>query len=229
MERRAGATVRRVSDTIPAATVIVVRDGDFGLETLMLRRNARGAFGGMWVFPGGRIDPEDADPSGDELGTARNAAVREAREEAGIEVDPAHLLPFSHWTPPEGVPKRFATWFFVAAAAAGEVTVDGGEIHEHGWLAPSAALAHHAAGDLQLAPPTWVTLWQISAHASVDELVAAGASWVPERFLTRPTKLGDAIVLTWHGDVAYEGGDPQAPGPRHRLVMAEGAWYYERT
>ena len=40
---------------VPAATVVVVRDGNDGVETLMLRKNSKLAFGGMWVFPGGRI------------------------------------------------------------------------------------------------------------------------------------------------------------------------------
>ncbi len=43
----------------PAATVVPLRDGPEGLEVLLLRRNARGAFGGMWVFPGGQVDPAD--------------------------------------------------------------------------------------------------------------------------------------------------------------------------
>ena len=42
-----------------AATVVLLRDGSDGLETLMLRKNSKIAFGGMWVFPGGRVDPGD--------------------------------------------------------------------------------------------------------------------------------------------------------------------------
>jgi 8-oxo-dGTP pyrophosphatase MutT (NUDIX family) len=217
-----------MTDPIPAATVIVVRDGPAGLETLMLRRNGRGQFGGMWVFPGGRIDPEDADPEGDELVTARNAAVREAREEADIVVDADHVWPFSHWTPPDISPKRFATWFFVADTPVGEVTVDGGEIHEHGWLRPADALHHHGAGELQLAPPTWVTLHQLSAYPTVADLVAARPGWVPEHYTTRPIEPSRPSALAWHGDIAYDGGDPDAPGPRHRLVMGDGPWRYER-
>ena len=106
---------------IPAATVILVRDSDAGLETLMLRRNSKVSFGGMWVFPGGRIDDADRDglDSADEIAVARRAAVREAEEEAGLAIDEHLLLPFSHWTPPPMTPRRFLTWFFIAQAPSG--------------------------------------------------------------------------------------------------------------
>src|SRR5204863_1919616 len=75
-------------EPIPAATVVLARDCADGIEVLMLRRSSRGAFGGMWVFPGGRVENDDVDPAapGDELGTARRAAVREAKEEADVRV-----------------------------------------------------------------------------------------------------------------------------------------------
>ena len=54
------AAKRQKPEPVDAATVILVRDGAEGLETLMLRRNSKLEFvGGMWVFPGGRLDPED--------------------------------------------------------------------------------------------------------------------------------------------------------------------------
>ncbi len=44
----------------PAASVILARDTDPGFEILMLRRTADAAFaGGMYVFPGGRVDGDD--------------------------------------------------------------------------------------------------------------------------------------------------------------------------
>ncbi|MEC8618667.1 MAG: NUDIX hydrolase, partial [Pseudomonadota bacterium] len=75
-----------VSALIPAATVVLVRDGDSGVEALMLRKNSKITFGGMWVFPGGKIDAADY-PDGtvnpDNIDTAaRAAAVRETQEEA---------------------------------------------------------------------------------------------------------------------------------------------------
>ena len=89
----------RVPPPIPAATLVLLRDGDDGVEVLMLRKTSAIRFGGMWVFPGGRVDPGDRLPGDDDTMAARRAAAREAREEAGIEVDPGEFLWFSHWTP----------------------------------------------------------------------------------------------------------------------------------
>jgi glyoxylase-like metal-dependent hydrolase (beta-lactamase superfamily II)/8-oxo-dGTP pyrophosphatase MutT (NUDIX family) len=45
----------------PAATVVVVRDGERGLEVLLMHRTKTMAFaGGAHVFPGGAVDPADA-------------------------------------------------------------------------------------------------------------------------------------------------------------------------
>ena len=87
----------------PAATVMFVRDGSAGLEVFMLRRAASMAFAPrMMAFPGGGVDPRDADPDLPWAGpsprewasrldtdeaTARElvaAAVREVFEECGV-------------------------------------------------------------------------------------------------------------------------------------------------
>jgi 8-oxo-dGTP pyrophosphatase MutT (NUDIX family) len=45
---------------LPAATVTLVRDSDAGLEVLMLQRNFQSGFmPGMFLFPGGALDPGD--------------------------------------------------------------------------------------------------------------------------------------------------------------------------
>ncbi|MCB1646740.1 MAG: NUDIX domain-containing protein, partial [Pseudomonadales bacterium] len=54
-----------VDPPIPAATVVILRDTDDEVEVLMLHKNSKIAFGGMWVFPGGRIDEEDYPEDGD--------------------------------------------------------------------------------------------------------------------------------------------------------------------
>jgi 8-oxo-dGTP pyrophosphatase MutT (NUDIX family) len=54
-------------DDIPvrdAATVMLLRDGEGGLEVCMQQRNLNSDFvGGAYVFPGGAVDPGDNDPA----------------------------------------------------------------------------------------------------------------------------------------------------------------------
>ena len=126
------ATESSVPVLIPAATVVVIRDGDDGLEVLLLKRTTeRGAFGGYSVFPGGRVDAEDADVVA--------TAVREAVEETGLVLDPETLVPFSEWTPPATEMRRFQTSFFLAPVPVPtpEVVVDINEIVDHVWISPA--------------------------------------------------------------------------------------------
>lgn len=215
---------------IPAATVLLVRDTVDGLETLMMRRNSRLSFAeGMWVFPGGRIDPDDhPDDGADERLAARNAAVREAKEEADLDIEPDALVQYSHWIPPRQAPKRFSTWFFLAPAPSGDVTVDRGEILEHAWWRPADALQRVADRRIEILPPTWMSLHDMSAFETTTELfeavVARGVATYATRMLR--TALGPAAV--WDGDAAFQTGDADAEGPRHRLVMTDGEWLFEQ-
>lgn len=46
----------------PAATIVLLRDGDDGMEVLLLRRSRNSGFvPGAYVFPGGRVDAADAE------------------------------------------------------------------------------------------------------------------------------------------------------------------------
>lgn len=228
---RLARTGQQGSTPVPASTVILVRDGSEGLETLMLRKNSKIAFGGMWVFPGGRVDPEDAaelDPA-DDLEAARRAAVREALEESALPIAPEAMVPFSHWTPPPITPRRFLTWFFVAAAPRDRVVIDQGEILDHAWMSPGEALERRDAKEIELAPPTFVSLFELSRWSSVDEALAQARARTPERFETRIAVHDEGPVALWHGDAGYEAADLLAEGPRHRLWMAKTRWRYERS
>ncbi|MCE2392048.1 MAG: NUDIX domain-containing protein [Proteobacteria bacterium] len=218
--------------SVDAATVALLRDAQGGLESLMLRRNSKLDFaGGMWVFPGGKVDSGDRSglEAGDPLAPARRAAVREAREEADIEVAEASLVPFSHWTPPPVAPRQFLTWFFLAPAPDAAVSIDHGEIHDHAWLRPADALARRDRREIELAPPTWVSLNWLRGFERVSDALAAARSREPERFATRIVKLPAGVAALWQGDAGYERGDPDAPGGRHRLYMRDDGWRYERT
>jgi len=215
---------------IPSATVILLRDGNAGLETLLLRRNSRIAFhGGAWVFPGGRIDPEDY-PSGrphDDLIAARSAAVREAREEAGLAVALDSLAWIAHWTTPVGRPERYSTWFFVAAAGSEAVQIDGSEIHDHRWMRPEHALGAQRTQEIELPPPTFVTLTKLRAYPSVSTALTDLARKEPEIFTPRYHKVDGGACTLYVEDAGYETGELHHSGRRHRLWMVDSGWRYE--
>lgn len=80
----------------PASSILLVRDGNDGLEVFMVRRHHEIDFAsGAMVFPGGKVDPEDSDALArahaigadglDDAGLGfRVAAIREAFEEIGV-------------------------------------------------------------------------------------------------------------------------------------------------
>ncbi|MES2786825.1 MAG: MBL fold metallo-hydrolase [Pseudomonadota bacterium] len=78
----------------PAATVLLIRDTEAGIEVLMTRRSATASFApGAYVFPGGTIDAADAQAHAfarrratqdDTRLTQSIAAIRECFEELGI-------------------------------------------------------------------------------------------------------------------------------------------------
>ncbi len=216
---------------IPAATVVVLRDTPEGPSTLMLRKNSRIAFGGMWVFPGGRIDKADhvnlASEPPDELAAAQAAAAREANEEASLHLDPGAMVLFSHWLPPEIAPKRYATWFFAVAVDRSAVTIDDGEIVDHQWMTPAEAIARHHDGEIELVPPTWVTLHTISGFDTVDAVLESLRRRPPRHYETRIAMTTAGPVAMWGGDAGYATNDAGVAGPRHRLEMFKDGYVYD--
>lgn len=149
-----------------AASLILVRDGERGLELLLVRRNPEQRFmGGFWVFPGGALD------SGEDH---RAAAVRELAEEAGVtNLEPEALVEYSRWITPELIEIRFDTRFFVGRAPAGaRARVDGEECVDLRWTTPRAALDAYAREELALVFPTLRHLEELSAFRTVEALLA---------------------------------------------------------
>jgi 8-oxo-dGTP pyrophosphatase MutT (NUDIX family) len=192
----------------PAATVTLLRDGPAGLDVLMLRRTSKLTFAGNWVFPGGRVDPADAEglEPDDVLGAARRAAVRETAEETGIAIEPGSLVWFSHWTPPEAAPRRFSTHFFAAPVPDPDVAVaiDPTEADDWTWMEPAHALAERDRGNIELSPPTWITLHHLSRFETVEHALTSMRDGEVEYFATRVCADGPHLVLLYDGDAGYE-------------------------
>jgi 8-oxo-dGTP pyrophosphatase MutT (NUDIX family) len=177
-----------------AASVILLRDAPDGLEAFVQHRVSSMDFAaGMVVFPGGRVDAADsegwdyspellerhaadwrlssiANPDAlAQAGTVLAAAIREVFEEAGLVLDAAELRPWANWVTPTDMPKRFDTYFYVARPAPGaEPKHQTTEAWQSLWMPVEGILAAEAEGKLQLMPPTYFLLKEISQFRSVD-------------------------------------------------------------
>ena len=145
-----------------------------GLQILLVRRNPEARFmPGVWVFPGGSVDPGD----GEGEVAHRAAAVRELAEEAGIELPADELVAYSRWITPKVVPIRFDTRFYLALAPAHSPPhPDGAETVDAGWFEPQAALDSHRAGELPLVFPTIKHLESLAGYANAAEALEAARS-----------------------------------------------------
>jgi 8-oxo-dGTP pyrophosphatase MutT (NUDIX family) len=192
-------------EPVPAATVVLARESaaKADIEILLLLRNSRLVFhGGHWVFPGGRIDTADFAQCerGLEYHAAVQAAVRETREEAGIDIDASQLVHTAHWTTPPRLPRRFSTWFFICPLLeAVTVSVDNSEIQDHRCITPTEALAAAAAESLILPRPTITTLEDIASLRSIDDLMrhvsqASIRVFPPDSIYYRPAEMGFQAV-----------------------------------
>jgi 8-oxo-dGTP pyrophosphatase MutT (NUDIX family) len=198
------------SEPRPAASVVLLRRGgkhkDRNLEVLLLKRTEEAKFmPGVWVFPGGGVDPGD----GEGEGGYRACAVRELAEEAAIEL-PAdeELVLFSRWITPEVISRRFDAWFFLALAPAHTPPKpDGVETVEASWFEPRAALEAQKAGKLVLAFPTIAQLELLSEFATADAALDAyrGRSIQPILPKVIGTREDHRVVLP--GDPDYPASD----------------------
>lgn len=213
-----------------AATVVLLRECAGRLETLLLRRNAAVQFaGGLWVFPGGAIDATDFDGDVDIMVAAKRAAIREAREETGLDIANCALQFFAHWTTPEHSVKRYATWFFVTTLANGDadVVVDGGEIVTYRWIDPNHAIALHRAGELEMMPPTFIALSELATCNSVQDVEVMYRDRPVVEILPKFVVSETGTVALYQRDSGYESGDANAVGKRHRSHRAADGWHYE--
>ncbi|MGZ3324229.1 MAG: NUDIX hydrolase [Xanthobacteraceae bacterium] len=78
------------------------------------------------------------------------------------------LVPYAHWITPEGMPKRFDTWFFLAAAPPEQVGAhDGKESTDSIWVSPREALEGGESGRFKLPFPTTRNLIRLGKQGSV--------------------------------------------------------------
>ena len=184
---------------------------------ILLARNRDGkAVGGR---PG---DIAALDKGRDALAAKRSFAALVAAERWRLALD--WLTLFAHWVTPDIEPRRFDAYFFLAIEPeAQDASHCGRETTVGTWMRPADALARCLAGEIALPPPTWTTLRQLEAFASVDEAMAWARTTSVPRIQPGFMFQGTTRIITLPGDPHT----PAVPGfePREtRFAIENGRW-----
>ena len=124
------------------------------------------------------------------------------------------LLPVSHWVTPPGGPRRYDTWFFLAAAPEGAYLHDDTELIASAWVRPIDALAAGDRGEVDLIFPTRKNLELLARfETAASALAAVRTGATPDaagalRLVSEPSG-GQRIALP--GDTAFEDGAVACP------------------
>jgi 8-oxo-dGTP pyrophosphatase MutT (NUDIX family) len=94
--------------------------------------------------------------------------------EHDVAVDTAAMHVFSHWRTPVGAPRRFDTWFFLAAAPADqEGAHDDNETVHSEWVRPVDMLGRWQRGAVDLVFPTMRTMRALARFETASDLLDA--------------------------------------------------------
>jgi len=116
------------------------------------------------------------------------------------------LVPYAHWITPEGMPKRFDTWFFLAAAPPEQVGAhDGRESTDSIWLSPREALAGGESGRFKLPFPTTRNLIKLGKQSGVSAALDDSRGKPVVTVVPVMTKLNGGRQLRIPREAGYDG------------------------
>ncbi|WP_426563954.1 NUDIX hydrolase [Angustibacter sp. McL0619] len=139
----------------------------------------------------------------------RSLALSELLQRRGLILRTDLLTAWSRWCTPVFEPRRYDTWFFVAALPTGQLAREvGGEADHAEWLDASAAAIGGADGSLAMMPPTIVTLEEVADHPDVASLLRCRRSvrQVMPWLVRAPDSLSIQVDIDGDG-----GGQPGPP------------------
>jgi 8-oxo-dGTP pyrophosphatase MutT (NUDIX family) len=145
---------------------------------------------------------------------ARDLSFAEFLEHRGLVLRSDLLGAWTRWITPEFEPRRYDTWFFVAALPEGQRTRNAStEADRTVWIRPSEAAAAYDKGELVMMPPTVATLRQLVPYATAADALRAA----PDRDLTpvlARARLEDGeVVLSWPGHDEFTKHIPTGGAP----------------
>lgn len=144
----------------------------------------------------GRTPVEDSRWEDDRKAVAASsAALADVLRRRDLAIDPGLLPAWTHWVTPEIESKRYDVRFFVAAVPEGQGARDvSGEADLVRWVAPAAALADYARGDLPMLPPTVATLADLVDFPDVAAVLAHAPQREVRPLMPRPRVEDDVVA-----------------------------------
>ena len=116
------------------------------------------------------------------------------------------LVPYAHWITPEGIPKRFDTWFFLAAAPPEQAGAhDGKESTDSIWVSPREALAGGKSGRFKLPFPTTRNLIRLGKQPNVKAALDDSRGKPIVTVMPVMTKLNGGRQLRIPLEASYDG------------------------
>ncbi|MFJ9408763.1 NUDIX hydrolase [Streptomyces sp. NPDC101393] len=158
------------------------------------------------LLAGASADTVVADTTGEDWEADRAALVAHELSFAdflgrrGLVLRSDLLGAWARWITPEFEPRRYDTWFFVAALPAGQRTRNAStEADRTVWTRPAEAAAGYDRGELLMMPPTISTLRALQPYDSAADALAAAEAQDLTPVLARAEIVDGEIVLSWPG------------------------------
>ncbi|QEV19346.1 NUDIX hydrolase [Streptomyces alboniger] len=131
---------------------------------------------------------------------ARDLSFADFLDRRGLILRSDLLGAWARWITPEFEPRRYDTFFFVAALPEGQRTRNAStEADRTVWIRPSDAAARYDAGELLMMPPTIATLRALSGYGTPSEALAGASAQDMTPVLAEARLVDDELVLSWPG------------------------------
>ncbi len=153
----------------------------------------------------------------------RQTTLAEATQ---LTADLGRLALWSWWVTPEVEPKRYDTRFFLTLLTeveASNVQCDEVETVEHRWIRPSVAVAEAEAGTFFLAPPTYLTLCELTDFTSGTKAMQSAAKRTVHPIIPKLDMKDGQWTVVLPGDPTYPAEHP-VEGPT-KVEFREGRWW----
>ena len=143
-------------------------------------------------------DTTGADWEADRLALeARELSMTSFLERRGLVLRSDLLGAWSGWLTPVFEPRRYRTWFFVAALPGGQRTRDvSTESDQVTWVGAERAVAMVDAGEMLMLPPTYRTCVEVAGHAGPAEVLVASRERVVEMFTPQVVEVDGEFMLS---------------------------------